>query len=81
MKYHFSNDPRQVPNQYKTCSTNRKWSNEVIKVDPNHWGRPGGSLEGQKSSKYAKKSNWPAPKSGREGLNHPQTLLKHYIII
>ena len=51
MKYDLSNDPRQVPNQYKTCSTNRKWSNEVIKVDPNHWGRPGGSLEGQNSSK------------------------------
>ena len=42
MKYDLSNDPRQVPNQYKTCSTNRKWSNEVIKVDPNDSGRPGG---------------------------------------
>ena len=81
MKYDLSNDPRQVPNQYKTCSTNRKWSNEVIKVDPNHWGRPGGSLEGQKSSKYAKISSGRPEFAGREGLNHPQTCLKHYIII
>ena len=49
------------------------WSIEVIKDDPKHWGGPGGSLEGRKWSKTAKILNWPAPKSGREGLDHPKT--------
>ena len=40
MEYEPLNDPRHVPNQYKTWLSNRKWSNEVIKVDPKHGGCP-----------------------------------------
>ena len=54
MRFDLSNDPRHVPNQYKTWSYDRIGSYEVIKVDPNLWGCPRGPLEGRKSSKMTK---------------------------
>ena len=76
MRFDLSNDPRHVPNQYKTWSYDRIGSYEVIKVDPNLWGCPRGPLEGRKSSKMTKIMDWPAPKSGREAPKHSKSSLK-----